>query len=648
MANSLGALVVTLGLDAGEYIKGLTKAEYEAQKFAKTVESTVEAARASMIALGVGAAGVAIALNDQISKIADYQDLAEKIGDTAEAVASLSTAANVSGVSLDTVSAASIKLTSSLSKTDDEAKGAGAAIAALGLNFQQFKDLSPVDQIEAVANALNSFEDGASKTAVAVALFGKAGAELLPFLNDLADGSERQVKITQEQIDAADAYDKQVKRLQGSLAGLTKQMAAESIPVMSQMVEQAQALVDYVKQSQNEYSVFEGVLAGVQVVFETIVIVASDVIFVLKGIATEFGGIGRQIAALATGDIEKFSAIGDAMKADAAKARAELDKFQADFLNRTKEIKQISEINKPKLEFSQITEKPLSQAEKDAAKEREEFIKDQRRVAIEAGDAVKKANEEYNKELDKILSGTKTGKKDQLKEDIETLNEALRIGRIDATEYAEAVQFVNEKYQKSSELANGLGLTFSSAFEDAIVSGKGFGDILKGIEQDVLRLIIRLQITKPLADSISQSLGGVSIGSLFGGGQANIGTVTAKAGSYDNPSFAGGGFTGTGSRSGGLDGQGGFMAMLHPNETVVDHAMGQGLGGGGGAVTVNVINQGSQMQVTGQSSRQNSDGSTTIDVMIAAVESGLADRMGAGVGSLFQATNSRFVPQGAM
>lgn len=135
---------------------------------------------------------------------------------------------------------------------------------------------------------------------------------------------------------------------------------------------------------------------------------------------------------------------------------------------------------------------------------------------------------------------------------------------------------------------------------------------------------------------------------MFGGGQANIGTVTATAGSYDNPSFAGGGYTGAGSRSGGLDGQGGFMAMLHPNETVVDHAMGQGLGGGGGAVTVNVINQGSQMQVTGQSSRQNSDGSTTIDVMIAAVESGLADRMGAGVGSLFQATNSRFVPQGAM
>jgi len=632
MANSLGALVVSLSLDAADYIKGLTKAEYEAQKFAKAVESTVEAARASMVALGVGAAGVAVALNDQISKIADYQDLAEKIGDTAEAVASLSTAANVSGVSLDTVSAASIKLTSALSKTDDEAKGAGAAIAALGLNFQEFKDLSPVDQIEAVANALNGFEDGANKTAVAVALFGKSGAELIPFLNDLADGSERQVKITQAQIEAADAYDKQVSRLQGSLAGLTKQMAAESIPVMSQMVEQAQALVDYVKQSQNEYSVFEGVLAGVQVVFETIVIVASDVIFVLKGIGTEFYGIGRQIAALATGDFEKFSAIGDAMKADAAKARAELDKFQADFLNRTKEIKQISETNKPKLEFSQAT-----QAQAEAVKAQKQDLQD-----------LSKELEKYNTWLEKIKANTESGRASALLENQLKINEAFQRGDLDARQYKEAIDELNKKTKETTgendKLANSLGLTFSSAFEDAIIGGKGFSDILKGIEQDLLKLIVRLTVTEPLLNSIKAGISssGFSLGSIFGGGSA------ANSGGYTDLSFAGGGYTGSGSRSGGLDGQGGFMAMLHPNETVVDHAMGQGLGGGGGAVTVNVINQGSQMQVTGQSSRQNSDGSTTIDVMIAAVESGLADRMGAGVGSLFQATNSRFVPQGAM
>jgi hypothetical protein len=44
-------------------------------------------------------------------------------------------------------------------------------------------------------------------------------------------------------------------------------------------------------------------------------------------------------------------------------------------------------------------------------------------------------------------------------------------------------------------------------------------------------------------------------------------------------SFNGGGFTGMGARSGGMDGKGGFLAMLHPRETVIDHTRGQGMGG---------------------------------------------------------------------
>ena len=46
----------------------------------------------------------------------------------------------------------------------------------------------------------------------------------------------------------------------------------------------------------------------------------------------------------------------------------------------------------------------------------------------------------------------------------------------------------------------------------------------------------------------------------------------------DIPSGDGGGFTGFGSRSGGVDGKGGFPAILHPNETVIDHTKGQSMG----------------------------------------------------------------------
>ena len=51
-------------------------------------------------------------------------------------------------------------------------------------------------------------------------------------------------------------------------------------------------------------------------------------------------------------------------------------------------------------------------------------------------------------------------------------------------------------------------------------------------------------------------------------------------------SFDGGGYTGAGARSGGIDGRGGFPAILHPNETVIDHSRGQSAGGGQVSVVV--------------------------------------------------------------
>lgn len=77
--------------------------------------------------------------------------------------------------------------------------------------------------------------------------------------------------------------------------------------------------------------------------------------------------------------------------------------------------------------------------------------------------------------------------------------------------------------------------------------------------------------------------GGASklLGGIFGGGadpysmnMPDMGSLYSWADSFD-----GGGYTGDGRRAGGLDGKGGFLAMLHPQETVLDHTKGQGTGG---------------------------------------------------------------------
>jgi hypothetical protein len=64
---------------------------------------------------------------------------------------------------------------------------------------------------------------------------------------------------------------------------------------------------------------------------------------------------------------------------------------------------------------------------------------------------------------------------------------------------------------------------------------------------------------------------------------ATVGFGLGQVAAIKSQSFEGGGFTGRGARAGGLDGKGGRMAMIHPNETVIDHTK-------GGASGITIIN----------------------------------------------------------
>jgi hypothetical protein len=86
---------------------------------------------------------------------------------------------------------------------------------------------------------------------------------------------------------------------------------------------------------------------------------------------------------------------------------------------------------------------------------------------------------------------------------------------------------VNETLREQKSIADELGLTFSSAFEDAVIGGKSFSEVLKGIEKDIARIIIRKSVTEPLGNAISGIFSGINWGSIFsfGGGKASGGAV---------------------------------------------------------------------------------------------------------------------------
>ena len=60
--------------------------------------------------------------------------------------------------------------------------------------------------------------------------------------------------------------------------------------------------------------------------------------------------------------------------------------------------------------------------------------------------------------------------------------------------------------EKQKELNAEVGKTVASAFEEAIISGRKFSEVLRGLTEDLMRLVFRRQITTPLANWISGGL----------------------------------------------------------------------------------------------------------------------------------------------
>lgn len=195
-------------------------------------------------ALSVGA--LKGAFDKYVEGAANLERLAKVAGTTTENISGLASVAKISGTDVDTLSNGMVRLASALSKADDESKGAGKAFAALGLDPEKLRTKDTADALLEVAKAFATIQDGSSKTALAVAVFGKAGAQLLPYLNDLASVGGIVAKVTTEQGLAAKEYEQNLKRLEAAQGSVAKVISAEILPAANAFVK---TLVELITQT---------------------------------------------------------------------------------------------------------------------------------------------------------------------------------------------------------------------------------------------------------------------------------------------------------------------------------------------------------------------------------------------------------------
>jgi hypothetical protein len=140
--------------------------------------------------------GEAIAVAFAVEKIAAF---AEKMADLglqterasiilgmpAEKIGGMKLIAEASGQSLESLSMAFARLSRNVL---DQTPNAKRALDALGISFGELKNKSATDQLGIFADKFAGIENGATKDAIAMELFGRAGVRMLPMLNEGAEG----------------------------------------------------------------------------------------------------------------------------------------------------------------------------------------------------------------------------------------------------------------------------------------------------------------------------------------------------------------------------------------------------------------------------------------------------------------------------
>jgi tape measure domain-containing protein len=121
--------------------------------------------------------------------------------------------------------------------------------------------------------------------------------------------------------------------------------------------------------------------------------------------------------------------------------------------------------------------------------------------------------------------------------------------------------------QFGQQVLSTLSSGFADMFKGLITGTKSAGEAISGLLSKLGDLFIN--------QAFNMLFGGIFGGGLGGG----IG-----GGLFGLPSFDGGGWTGDGARSGGMDGKGGYLAMVHPRERIVDTTRSGGQAGGGRTV----------------------------------------------------------------
>jgi hypothetical protein len=313
---------------------------------------------------------------DQVGK------LSQKVGASVENLSALNLAAATADVGTEQLTVGLVKLNKKIAELAEGSPEAATSFKRLddSLSAKDFKGKDAVQAFDLISQRLAKVGDGAKKTKIAVDLFGKSGAQLIPVMNDLAEeglgnlierARELGVLLSDDMVASTQKMNDDFKLLKLQAQGLGIQFATGLAPSVSQSLS---IMSGGLAQSKDAWKDFG---QGVGVVVKFIVAMVADAFDILAvrlaQVAIDLVSTGRAMSAVIKGDFKRALA---EMKAGGDASEAEMAALWARIAGRDRLATTAAEPAKPRTGVPGEDEDPAALAQRQAAAARTFYLVD--------------------------------------------------------------------------------------------------------------------------------------------------------------------------------------------------------------------------------------------------------------------------------
>lgn len=531
---TISTLTVRLSANSAKLVAEFKKAQRRADTFGSRMKGVARTASRAFVGLAATAVPALVALGVAGVQAADnLAKTAAKLGISADQLAGLRFAAEQTGVGLRTLD---LGLQRMVRRVAEAAKGTGEAQKALkelGLDARSLAAQSPDEQFRRIADAMQDVGSQSDKVRLGFKLFDSEGVGLV---NTLESGRQELDKFTEEarrlgltltgrQLEnvqkAADAQN----RVSKAFAGLGRQLGATLAPAITSAATAVVNIVARVTEAVPKFAAWSASIFGVRRELESLAVVdINEELRILDKQILEATGLWksqRNELAKYTDEQGNVSARAADLVANfeiqGAKVKDLNDRYNDLIRTRLRLKKQGESTGSAFIAITPSSEQRQALAEvqdrwRTIAEDFNAFVNQQDRLASSGANIFQQTREPLEIYIAKI------------KEAKEALEGGFLPGgqntfdRYNKQLLNDLIPNIDKVKKKTDELK----FNFDSAFEDAIIEGKKFREVLEGVYKDILRIFVRKSISEPFGNFLSSAFSG-----LFGGGKALGGPVAA-------------------------------------------------------------------------------------------------------------------------